>query len=422
MVLLACGINHQTAPIILREKVAFTPEMMPAPLIDLVQQHKHSQEAAILSTCNRTELYCHHGDMDEIRYWLAQWHKVPHDELSACMYVHEGQQAVEHIMRVAAGLDSQVLGEPQILGQLKAAYQTANEAGTVGRYLGRLFQYVFNVTKQVRSQTAIGESPVSLAFVTVNLAKRIFTDLASNSVLLIGAGETVDLVARYLYEAGVRQFYFANRRIERAQALAAKYSGKGIAISQIGDYIPRADIVVSATASSLPILGKGMVERALKQRRHNPLFLVDLAVPRDIEPEVAELDDVYLYCVDDLHEVISDSFNKRKAAAHEAEQLIVHHAAHFMRNLRSLDAGTMIKSYRDNVEKMRDEILANAQQLLDSGQAPRAVLEKVAHSLANKLMHGPTVKLREASYQGELEMLECAQRLLDIDTQDSSDL
>lgn len=314
MAFLALGINHKTASVDVRERVAFTPEQLVEALQQLCRL-TDSREAAILSTCNRSELYIEQDQLsaDIVLRWLADYHHLSLDELRASAYVHEDDAAVRHMMRVASGLDSLVLGEPQILGQMKSAYAVAREAGTIGPLLGRLFQATFNAAKQVRTDTAIGENPVSVAFAAVSLAKQIFSDLQRSQALLIGAGETITLVARHLHELGVKRIVVANRTLERASLLAEQFGAHAVLLSDIPAELVRSDIVISSTASQLPILGKGAVESALKLRKHKPIFMVDIAVPRDIEPEVGELDDVYLYSVDDLHEVSPKTSRAAKA-------------------------------------------------------------------------------------------------------------
>lgn len=320
---LAFGINHKTAAVDLRERVAFAPEQL-ADALQRLRDETMTQEVAILSTCNRTEIYCSqdHPDAESVLAWFAAFHDMGVDELRRCSYLHSDAGAVTHMMRVAAGLDSMVLGEPQILGQMKDAWQSARTAGTLGPYLDRLFQSTFNTAKQVRTDTAIGENPVSVAFAAVSLSRQIFSDLKRSTALLIGAGETIALVARHLFEQGVGRIIVANRTLERAELLSEPLGGQAILLNQIPDFLAQCDIVISSTASPLPILGKGAVERALKQRRHKPMFMVDIAVPRDIEPEVGGLADVYLYTVDDLHEVIEDNLRSRQDAAEAAERLI----------------------------------------------------------------------------------------------------
>ena len=412
MAFLALGINHKTASVAVRERVAFTPEQ----LVEALQQLctlTCSREAAILSTCNRSELYIEQEtlEVEQVLRWLADYHQLSLDELRACAYVHEDDGAVRHMMRVASGLDSMVLGEPQIFGQLKSAYAVAREAGTIGPLLGRLFQAAFSTAKQVRTDTAIGENPVSVAFAAVSLAKQIFSDLHRSQALLIGAGETISLVARHLHDQGVKRIVVANRTLERASQLAEQFGAHAVLLSEIPDELVNSDIVISSTASQLPILGKGAVERALKLRKHKPIFMVDIAVPRDIEPEVGELDDIYLYSVDDLHEVIEENLKSRQGAAQLAEDMVLGGAGDFMLRLRELAAVDVLKSYRQQAERLRDDELAKAQRMLVNGSAAEDVLLQLARGLTNKLLHAPSVQLKKMSAAGRLDALAMAQEL-----------
>jgi len=415
MTLLAFGINHKTAPVEIREKVAFSPEKVRDALRDLIG-HEAVNEAVILSTCNRTEVYCglDYPANDAVLEWLSEYHQLPLEAISPYIYAYLDSDAVQHILRVASGLDSLVLGEPQILGQIKEAYMTANEAGAMGAQLNRLFQHTFAVAKQVRTDTAIGASPVSVAFAAVSLAKQIFTDLSRHTVMLIGAGETIELVARHLRENQVQRMIVANRTVERANELARVFEARAIALSAIPEHMAEADIIITSTASPLPILGKGMVERALKQRKHRPMFMVDIAVPRDIEPEVGELRDVYLYTVDDLHEVIEENRKSRQEAALQAEDIIATQVAHFMGWLRSLDAVDAIRAYRDKAHHLRDDVLANARRQLLAGKDPQEVLNELARVLTNKLIHEPSVQMKHAAYHADQDLLKSACRLLGI--------
>lgn len=416
MAFLALGINHKTASVDVRERVAFTPEQ----LVEALQQLCRitpSREAAILSTCNRSELYLEQDRLsaDEVLRWLADYHQLSLDELRACAYVHQDSEAVRHMMRVASGLDSMILGEPQILGQMKSAYAVAREAGTVGPLLGRLFQATFSTAKTVRTDTAIGENPVSVAFAAVSLAKQIFADLHRSQALLIGAGETISLVARHLHDQGVRRIVVANRTLERASQLAEQFGAHAVLLADIPQELAHSDIVISSTASQLPILGKGAVERALKKRKHKPMFMVDIAVPRDIEPEVGELDDVYLYTVDDLHEVIEENLKSRQGAAQAAEELVSAGADEFMQRLRELAAVDVLKAYRQQAERLRDEELGKAQRLLANGGNADEVLAQLARGLTNKLLHAPSVQLKKLSAAGRFEALAVAQELFALD-------
>ena len=416
MAFLALGINHKTASVDIRERVAFTPEQMVEALQQLCNVTP-SSEAAILSTCNRSELYLHQDCLqaDQVLQWLAAYHRLSLDELRQCAYVHADEQAVRHMMRVASGLDSLVLGEPQILGQMKSAYAVAREAGTIGPLLGRLFQATFSTAKTVRTDTAIGENPVSVAFAAVSLAKQIFSRLENSQALLIGAGETITLVARHLHEQGVKRIVVANRTLERARNLADELGARAVLLSEIPDELVHSDIVISSTASQLPILGKGAVERALKLRKHKPMFMVDIAVPRDIEPQVGELDDVYLYTVDDLHEVVEENLKSRQGAARAAEDLVSLGADEFMARLRELAAVDVLKAYRQQAERLRDEELAKAQRLLQNGGSAEDVLAQLARGLTNKLLHAPSVQLKRLSADGRLDALAVAQELFALD-------
>lgn len=412
MALLALGINHKTASVEVRERVAFAPELL-AEAMNGAAKFADLKEIAILSTCNRTELYCSSAieGSRALLEWLGEYHDLDPDELQQCSYAFWGEDAARHMMRVASGLDSLVLGEPQILGQLKSAYTLSQENGHVGAELGRLFQQTFSVAKQVRTDTAIGENPVSVAYAAVSLAQHIFSDMRESKALLIGAGETIELVARHLVNAGVADITVANRTLNRALALADEFDGKAILLGDIPDALAEADIVIASTASQLPILGKGAVESALKQRKHRPIFMVDIAVPRDIEAQVAELDDVYLYTVDDLKEVIEENQRSREDAARQAEEIIETGAHEFMRQLRSLEAVDVLTAFRGQAENLRDQELGRALKQLENGKPAEEVITMLARSLTNKMLHHPTIQMRKASAEGRSELLDLVQEL-----------
>lgn len=423
MALIALGINHKTAPVNIRERVAFAPEKLEEALRELTAMGLAS-EAAIVSTCNRTELLCNTpnaDDGDKIIDWFRHYHKLQADELTPFLYMHPEGQAVQHLLRVACGLDSLILGEPQILGQIKTAYRTAVQAGTVGALLGKLFQYTFSVAKQIRSDTAIGSSPVSVAFAAVSLAKQIFSDLPKHTALLIGAGETIELTARHLHENGIGRIIIANRTIERAHNLAKEFNGFAVSLSEIATHLPEADIVISSTGSPLPVLGKGTVERAIKARKHKPILMVDIAVPRDIEPECSELDDVYLYTVDDLEEIIQEGLRSRQEAAKQAEEIIESQVSHFMGWLRSLQVVDSIRLYRDHAENLRDIELEKAKRMLARGEPVEEVLHRLARGLTNKLTHSPSAQMRQAGFDGRFELVDAARILFDIKNTDSDE-
>jgi glutamyl-tRNA reductase len=412
MALLAFGINHRTAPLDVRERVAFARERVQAALADLCRATP-VREAAILSTCNRMEVYCEAeaGSLSAIFDWLGAYHHLPVERIRSAAYEFWGEQAVRHVMRVASGLDSMVLGEPQILGQLKEAYGVAREAETLGPQLGRLFQQTFSVAKQVRTETGIGANPVSVAFAAVSLTRHIFSDVRQTSALLVGAGETMELVARHLREQGVGHIVVANRTLGRAQALAETISGHAIELSDIPAALASADIVISSTASPLPIIGKGMVEQALRRRRHAPMLMVDIAVPRDIEEGVSELQDVYLYTVDDLQQVVEENRRARESEAVKAEEIIQRRAGEFMDLLRSLDATAVIRDYRRHVERLREAELQRALAALQSGNDPSEVLARMSQGFANKIMHAPSTALRRAAEEGRLDLVDWSRHL-----------
>lgn len=428
MATLLLGINHNTASIAIREKVAFAPELMH----EALQQACASVglgELAILSTCNRTELYCvpDHLAEDEaqrqtieaaVLSWLATYHQLDVDELRDSVYVFWDEDAVRHVMKVASGLDSMVLGEPQILGQIKSAYAVAKEAGSVDSNLHRVFEDTFTVAKKVRTDTAIGENPVSVAFAAVTLAQRIFEDLSKASVLMIGAGRTIELVVQHLKQANVARIVVANRTLTHALELKEKYGVDEVLLSDIPEQLVNADIVVSSTASQLPILGKGAVEKALKVRKHRPIFMVDLAVPRDIEPEVGELADVYLYSVDDLKEVIDSNVQSRQTAAAEAEHIIEKGLLDFQQKQRSLDIVSSLKAFRDKAESIRDVELEKALKSLEKGENAEKVVANLARLLTNKLIHSPSVQMKKASAEGRNELVALAQELFELDDGD----
>ncbi|WP_084005202.1 glutamyl-tRNA reductase [Gilvimarinus polysaccharolyticus] len=418
MTLLAFGINHTTAPLHIRERVAFAPDAAIAALTALKSQ-AGADEAVILSTCNRTELYLHSQQHpDALLDWLVDHSSVSKAELIECHYLYSGDQALRHMMKVAGGLDSLVLGEPQILGQMKSAYATSDEAGTLGAHLRRAFQQAFAVAKQVRTQTAIGQNPVSVAYTAVTLAQQIFSDLKQDTALLIGAGETIELVAQHLSEQGIKHIIVANRTLGRAQQLAERFGGEAILLADIPACLARADIVISSTASQLPLLGKGAVEAALKKRKHKPMFMLDIAVPRDIEEQVGDLDDVYLYTVDDLHVVIEKNKKSRADAADAALAIIEQRITAFARELRAMDAVDTIKAYRSKADQLRAQELEKTLKLLHGGADPEKALTQLARSLTNKLLHAPTTALREASANGEYETVRLAHRLFAITEND----
>ena len=421
MALIALGLNHLTAPLDLREKVAFAPEATPQALSDLARQHGIN-EAMILSTCNRTELYVEveAGAETVPQRWLLDHHQLTERRLDEFLYRHQDNAAVRHLFRVATGLDSMVLGEPQILGQVKDAYQAARSVGTLRTSMERLLQQTFAVAKRVRTDTRIGANPVSVAYTAVRMAERLFADLSEACVMLIGAGETVELAARHLSDSKVRRLIVANRTLENAQALAGRFGAYAIALADLPQHLPEADIVITSTASREPILGKKLVEEAIRARRRKPMFLVDIAVPRDIAADVAEVDDVFLYTIDDLKQVIDDNLRSRKIAATEAEAIIELQVEHYQAWRRALDVRNPLASLRGSAEDQRDATLEKARQLLASGRTPEQALEFLAHTLTNKLLHAPSANLRAAALRGDIELLRAAEQLFDSSAFDAS--
>ncbi|MCD6646471.1 glutamyl-tRNA reductase [Vibrio cholerae] len=416
MSLLAIGINHNTASVELREKVAFGPEKLSLALNQL-STSSHVKGGVILSTCNRTEIYCdvRSASKNKVIEWLSQFHQVSLDELKPSLYVHEEQAAIRHLMRVACGLDSLVLGEPQILGQVKQAYAEARENHAVNPATEKLFQKAFSVAKRVRTETEIGGSAVSVAYAACTLAKHIFESLADASVLLVGAGETIELVAKHLAGHHCKRMIVANRTRERALSLAQQFGADVIALNEIPDYLAQADIVISSTASPLPIIGKGMVESALKARRHQPMLLVDIAVPRDIEPQVGKLNDAYLYSVDDLQSIVDSNIEQRKVEAIQAEAIVSEESATFMSWMRSLQAVDSIRDYRKQANEAREELLNKSLQALAAGGDPEKLLIELSNKLTNKLIHTPTRALQTAAEQGEPAKLAVIRQSLGLD-------
>jgi len=419
MHLLTIGLTHRTAPVQVRERIALAPEHLPVALDELVSLESVN-EASILSTCNRTEMFIVVDDPENLapRNWFMQLDSGSADALAPLVHQLSGEQAARHLFRVAAGLDSMILGEPQIMGQVKQSYEVARQAGTVGKYLNQLFQNAFATAKAVRTDTAIGSNPVSVAYAAATLSRQIFGELNDATVLLVGAGETIELTARHLQQAGATEFIVANRTQARAEQLATELGGQAISLSMLPDHLHRADVVVTSTAADLPLIGKGAVERALKKRRHRPMFMVDLAVPRDIEAEVEQLRDVYLYTVDDLQQVVQENLRSREVAAEEAEQIINSRVRAFSDWLNTERAVPLVKAYRSHFEFTRDEQLQQALRALARGQDAETVLARLAHSLTNKLAHDPLVAIREAGLRGDMESLAAMRRVLNIDEEE----
>ena len=395
MAIYSIGINHRTAPLVLRERVAFHNEELRRALTDLSSSGR-VHEAAILSTCNRTEIYCQADSPLATTQWLAQYRHLPHHELEPYFYHHPEREAVRHAFRVASGLDSMILGEPQILGQMKDAVRIAREAGTLGVTLNKLFQHTFAVAKDVRSTTAIGSNVVSMAAAAVRLAERIFERIANQRVLFIGAGEMIELCAAHFAAQKPKQIVIANRTIDRGRKLADRFGATAIRLEDVGERLAEFDIVVSCTASQLPIIGLGLVERAIRARRHRPIFMVDLAVPRDVEVDVGELDDVFLYTVDDLAQVVESGLESRQSAVVDAEAIVAARVDSFLLWLQTRDTVPVIRSLRDAAERTRRHEMEHALKLLAKGENPESVLDQLSHRLTNKFLHSPTQALNQA--------------------------
>jgi glutamyl-tRNA reductase len=415
MDLLIVGVNHQTAPVALREKIAFTPEQLGPALRDLAGKDA-IEEVCILSTCNRTEVYAVAApeQASGIASWLAEYHQESAELLAPSIYQHFGEGALTHLMRVASGLDSMILGEPQILGQLKDSFGAAAEVNVLSQHLNRISQNTYRVAKTVRTETSIGESTVSAASTAVDLASRLFADLKTCRALLVGAGETIEIVGRHLMNANVQQIVIANRTIRNAVELASELGGVATTLNDIPEQLTQADIVISSTASELPIIGKGTAERALRARRHQPIFMVDLAVPRDIEPEVNELRDIYLYSIDDLQQIIADNISTREEAAAQAEKIIHQAVQEFKRDDKSREITDVLVKFRQKHEAIKQSELEKALKRIEKGDSPDDVLTNLANQLTNKMMHQPSVQMKQAKADGRDDILQLIDDLFDL--------
>ena len=413
MQLFAFGINHTTAPLSVREQVVFHAENLIGALRELVD-HRPVKEAAIISTCNRTEVYCETSDPRAAVDWMAGYHHLKPQQIEQYLYQLPQEKAVKHAFRVASGLDSMVLGEPQILGQFKQAVRTAQAAGTLGLLLNKLFQRTFAVAKTVRSETEIGAATVSMAAAAVGLAQRIYPSIAEQSVLFIGAGEMIELTSTHFAAQHPRRMTFANRTLERAQALADRFLGRAITMNELASQLASHDIVVSCTASTLPIIGKGLTESALRARKHRPMLMYDLAVPRDIEAEVGELDDVFLYTVDDLGKLAREGMDVRSNAVAQAEVIIENQVTDFMHWLGNRELVPTIRALRDSAERARRHEMERALRRLAKGDDPQVVMEQLSHALAAKLLHPPTHALSHARDEDREQLAQWLTRLYQI--------
>ena len=409
------GLNHNTASVEIREQVVFSGQEIGRALTR-VRDIEGVDEAVLLSTCNRTEFYVMSDDGGQRR--LNDW---LHDErnldpsFAQSIFSMQQDDAIRHIFRVACGLDSMVLGEPQILGQLKDAYREAQQSGTVGKQLSRLFQHTFSVAKKVRTDTKIGSSPVSVAYAAVSLAQQFFADFSRHTALLVGAGVTVELLARHLESHDIGRLFVANRDVERAGNLAHRFGGFALPLSELDGTLQEADILISSTASPEPVITLDQVKSALKARRRRPMFAVDIAVPRDIDAAVGKLDDVYLYTIDDLDRVILEGQNNREAAAVDANRILDEEIGRYLTIERAKRAAPLITTLRDQAESMRGEVLAQARRRLGQGADSNEVLEYATSALMKKLLHNPSVRIREASEAADEKTIEAARALFGVD-------
>ena len=413
MSLFTLGLNHQTAPVAVRERIAFTPDALGHALRDLLGRPK-VREAAILSTCNRTEVYIRADEPAPAARWLEDFHRVPADSLTPYLYTLPREKAVTHAFRVASGLDSMVLGEPQILGQLKQAVRHAESAGTLGLVLNRLFQRTFAVAKDVRTHTDIGSASISMAAASVKLAERIFPSIRDERVLFVGSGEMIELAATHFAARSPTSITIANRTLERGRQLAERFGAEAITLTELPERLPEFGIIVSCTASTLPILGKGLLERVVKARRHAPIFIVDLAVPRDVEPEAAELDDVFLYTIDDLSNVIKDNLQIRRESVVQAEQMIATQADSFVRWLEGRSVVPTITALQGHYNALRAAELERARRMLAGGMPPAEVLEQLARGLTNKFLHAPTQALNKAGDAERSELVAMFEKIYQL--------
>ena len=410
MSLYTLGLSHATAPLDVRERVTFAPDRLPDALRDLTGGRK-VREAAILSTCNRTEVYFHGDDPVQVSRWLENVHGLPQQSLAPYVYTLPHDKAVEHAFRVASGLESMVLGEPQILGQLKQAVRTAESAGSLGLVLNRLFQRTFAVAKDVRSQTDIGSASISMAAAAVKLAQRIFPSLSEARLLLIGAGEMIELAATHFAAQKPRAITVANRTLERGKKLADRFGAEAITLTELPERLAQFDLVVTCTASTLPIIGKGTLERVVRQRRHRPIFIADLAVPRDVEAEAAALDDVFLYSVDDLTEIVKGNLAIRREAVVAAERMIAEQTSHFLHWLDGRNVVPTIAALSKHHDELRGAEIERARRALANGATPEQALEALARGLTNKLLHGPLSALNAAGDAERAELIALLSRI-----------
>jgi len=412
MPLFTIGISHHTAPIEIREKVAIARSEYSDRAAELCAL-PGVEEVVILSTCNRTEIYCLSTEAGKqgLVDWVHRANDIPSGELDNHFYHHEGEEAARHLIRVASGLDSLVLGETQIVGQLKDAWQQAHDADSLGKVLDRLFQHTFNAAKTIRTNSGISDHTVSVAYTAVVLARQIFGNLNSQTVVLVGAGEMVQLCGRYLRDHGIAKLLIVNRSREKAEELAVEMGASAMTLDRLGEALPKADILISSTASPEPVIMKADIKAALRKRRHRPMFLVDIAVPRDIDPEISKLRDVYLYTIDDLQQVVDENMQQRSAAAESATADVDESVTAFMRWLSGIRAARTLKKIRDQSHEFEKDLTERALRRLEAGQDASDVLVQLASTLTNKILHLPSKRLREAAESQDYDTLKAADRI-----------
>ena len=398
MQLALVGLSHKTAPVEVRERLAFNSDALRAALTSLVGRQEVN-EALILSTCNRVEVVAESADDRLIREFLCEFHQIPHDSVSKHLYSFRNVDAIRHVFRVAASLDSMVIGEPQILGQVKEAYRIASDAGTVGMHLSALMNRAFAVAKKVRSETGISQAAVSVSYAAVELARKIFGDLSGKTVMIIGASKMGELAAKHLKRAGVSSVLVTNRTFERAVELAKVFEGAAVPFEHFADHMVGADIVITSTGAPHFIIGKNLAEQVIHRRKNKPMFFIDIAVPRDIDPTVNEIDNAFLYDIDDLQQVIDANLKERLKEASRAEEIIAGEVEAFCLKMQGREVVPTIVQLRETLEKLRrDEIERNRRHLKDLSPEQQEALDQITKSLVNKILHPPIEQLKKLAH------------------------
>ena len=417
MPVLILGLNHRSTSLDMRGRLTISTDELPDALSDLQAEVSDLTEAAILSTCNRVEIHAFSqtGETDSILSWIARAKNVRSEEYRDLVYRHTGREAAAHAMRVAAGLDSQILGEPQIQGQFKMAYRNARECGTLGRELSLLEDFTLQTAKRIRTETQIGAEPVSVAYATITMAKQIFADFTDAQILLIGAGSNIRLISEYLKNEGATHFAIANRTRANAEKLAETLDATVIDMDDLQDHLSKFDLVVSSTGSVVPVVTAAMLEHATKSRRHKAMFVADLGVPRDIEAAAGNIDDIYLYTVDDLSKIVSQSLSKRQELTSVAERMVGEGVTCYLQKRRIQLESNLLSNYRAQVDSIRQSVLDNARKKLEAGEPADEVLAKLAHDLTNRLAHNPTISIRQASATGNEAFLNLLKDIFELE-------